>query len=89
MLNFLYLVTRMDEYKDHCWGDNLDMVICSNSDENTEKLIKDNLLTNSIGRPASKANGKPLTREEIQVVLIGKATVNSSVGVVLMTNAGA
>lgn len=89
MRNFLYLVKRTDEYKDNCWGDNLDMVVCSNSEEHIEQMILDNILTNSAGQRASKFDGKDLERTDIEVTLIGKAVENMTPGVVLMTNAGA
>lgn len=85
----LYLVARTDAGKEQCWGDNLDMVVCSNGDEHLEMLIRVNLLTNNVDRPADKGDDGMLTRDDIKVTLLGKAEDHVQLGVVLLSNAGA
>ena len=87
-MKILYRVTRTDINKELCWGDNLDMVVCADSLDMLRELIKNNILTD--GSTVKKnLRDEPLTMDDIKIERIGNAEPYISLGVILMTNAGA
>lgn len=87
-IKILYLVERTDVDCRQCWGANLGLVICADSEEQIEELIKTELMTSFGGDPAKTLDGKLLKREQISLKPLGVASTELELGIVMKKNAG-
>ncbi len=84
----IFRVSREDQDAEHSWGNNVSMVIASDSHQLTEELIEKHLIKDVNGDSIQLVHSdKTLTREHIHLKKLGTSN-DITPGILLIANAG-
>ena len=89
-MNDILRIKRVDEDPETSWGNNISMIIATDSEEFTESLIEKYLLKDDNGKNVRLYTGsdKTLTRKHIQIEKLGTSN-DIKPDLLLIVNAGA